>query len=139
MEVGYPFAFPVVARYDDGTVMVHGTAAAVGLCSESDARSGRVPKVVFYDGSGRAWRPLRISAVTPEGRRVFGKNLVRATFAFAPPRSFEFDELCRIVRAAIEHDDDIWNQAMSHSELLALLDGAGAFHDLITALLAAGP
>ena len=134
----YPFTFPVVARYDDGTVMVHGTAAAVGLCSESDARSGRVPKVEFYDGSGRAWRPLRIKEVVPRGKRVFGKALVRATFAFAPPRSFEFDELCRVVRKAIEEDEDIWNQTMPHEELLAMVENAATFDELTRALLAAG-
>jgi hypothetical protein len=83
VRVEYPFTFPVVARYDDGTVMIHGTAAAVGLGSESDARSGRVPKVEFYDGSGRAWRPLRIKEVVLEGKQVFGKVLVRATLACA--------------------------------------------------------
>lgn len=137
MAAEYPFTFPVVARYDDGTVMVHRTGAAAGLCSESDARSGRVPKVEFYDGSGRSWRPLRITEIVLQGKRVFGKVLVRATFAFAPPRSFEFDELCRVVRDAIEQDDDIWNQTMTHSELLAMVDDAATFDELIAALVTA--
>lgn len=138
MEIEYPFTFPVVARYDDGTVMVHATRAAIGLCGESDARSGQVPKVEFYDGSGQAWKPLRIKDVAPEGKRVFGKALVRATFSFASPRSFEFDELRGFVRKTIEQDDDIWNQTMPHSELLAMIDAAGTFTELVAALLAAG-
>lgn len=137
MEVEYPFAFPVVARYDDGSVLVHRTAASVGLCNEGDVRSGRVPKVGFYDALGRTWRPLSIAAVERTGKRVFGKEVVRATFSFAPPSSCELDELRRFVRDAIEKDDDVWNQTMPHAELLARLESARTFPELTAALLAA--
>jgi hypothetical protein len=69
---------------------------------------------------------------------MFGRAIVHAAFEYEQVRSFELDELRATAHAAVEHDpDDLWNQLMSHDDVLAAIDAASTFGDLVRALSAA--
>jgi hypothetical protein len=132
-----PFPFPVVA-VSRGDVQVHRTAASLGLLPEHVAKRGEVPPMEVFVETGQVWRPCRISALVRTGERLFGREMVHASFEFEQVRTFMLEELRAAARRAVESDpDDLWSQVMDHEDVLRALDASGNFMGLVGALEAA--
>jgi hypothetical protein len=129
-----PFPFPVVA-VSRGDVQVHRTAESLGLLPEHAAKRVEVPPMEVFVETGHVWRPHRISAIARTGKRLFGREMVHATFEFEGVRTFVLDELRAAARRAVESDpDDLWNQVMDHEEVLRAIDASTTFERLVAAL-----
>lgn len=62
---------------------------------------------------------------------MFGRAIVHAAFEYERVRSFELVELRAAAHAAVEHHpDDLWNQVMSHDDVLQAIDTASTFTTL---------
>jgi hypothetical protein len=89
-----PFPFPVVA-VSRGDVQVHRTAESLGLLPERVAKRGEVPPMEVFVETGHVWRPHRISAIAPTGKRLFGREMVHATFEFERVRMLSWTSSVR--------------------------------------------
>jgi hypothetical protein len=138
-EATYPFAFPVIVTFDDGSVLVQSTPETFGICDGSAVSEARILGREVFAGCGKAWRPSRVTAANPAGKGPFGKPMVIALFEFGQSRTYELGELRARVRDAILSDpDDIWSQHATNAEVLAAVDGAGTFEELVRVIVEVG-
>jgi len=138
-EANYPFAFPVVAVLDDGTVWIHRSPERFRWCDQRAATSEDVLRFEVFAGCGRTWKPTGIVAANSAGKGPFGIPMVVALFEYDEPRTYVLEELRGKVRDAILNDpDDIWSQHATHDEVLTAVDGARTFEGLVRVIVEAG-
>jgi hypothetical protein len=136
-DLSCPFAFPVIGR-EGGQVHVFHAAKGLGISTEKSASRGRVPDLEIFTAEGEVWRALRLRSFARTGNTIFNHVCVTAAYEYARVRRYEFEELRAAARSAVENDpDDLWDQAMTHQEILDAIDTAACFQDLVRALDAA--
>jgi hypothetical protein len=138
-EASFPFAFPVIVVFDDGTVHAHRAPEDLGFLDERAVSRQDSLRFEVFAASGKAWRPSRVTAANPTGKGPFGKPMVIALFEFGEPRTYKLEELRARVRDAILNDpDDVWSQHATHDEVLAAVNGAGTFEELAKVIVKVG-
>jgi hypothetical protein len=118
---------PFVLVDDDGSVRVV-RALPIELLKDRLTKS-----FTIFAREGCA-RPDRVLETRPTGKRIFGRDLLAVTFEWTTPEAYELVVLTAKLRAAIEADDDVYDQSRSHEEHLAAIDEATSFDDLVAAI-----
>lgn len=138
-ETEYPFGFPVIVVGHDSTVLVHHNAETLGIRHERTVSDKESLAFEVFAGCGRTYKPKQVVAANPVGWGPFGKPMVIALFEFGEPRAYDLEELrSRLRDATLNDPDDVWSQHATHDEVLAAVDGAATFEDLVGVIVEVG-
>lgn len=87
----------------------------------------------IFTREGQA-RPRRVIETRATGERVFGKDRLAVSFEWTTFEQYEVAALAAKLRAAIQADDDVFDQSRSHAEHLDAIDAASSFDELVAAM-----
>jgi hypothetical protein len=129
----YPFSFPVLSL-SFGSWRTHASLDEFGETSESVARGQRLDLEVFA-GDARRYRATGVIAATDLGRKIFNQAVCRVVYSFGRPVPYELAGLKRQIIDEVENDsDDLWDQFAERHVLIAALEKASSFEELVSAL-----
>jgi hypothetical protein len=135
--VGLP-QFPGIAVWSGEMFLVTDSLAPLEMTSEAALRSGSFARLYLFDSQGLRWPVAGVERTGERPQGPFGKA-IGIRLIWAPPQRPLLSEVAEALCVIVAADpDDIYNQFMTHEQLMALFRSAATPHDLIAAAASRG-